>query len=323
MNDGDGKRVRRIGVVLTGGTIACEVEASVTGELVRLRGGENAPELDLVREVADGAIELSLRRPLRLTSENMSPANWVTLAEAVASLLVEDRVDAVLVLHGTDTMAYSAAALSFMLTDAGVPIVLTGANSPVGEPGSNARRNVEDSLVALAALDRGVYVLFGEVDESSPVHLGTRVRKVAAPGGVFASVGSPPAGIVRDGRFEPMAGSTAAPPNRPAGPAGSASIRESSLCGSTRALILDGSTRRSPRAKFGALCSSSIPRSPGRPASRGCRPSASPRAAPPTVCRWWRRPPIRWPASSPATSRPRRWRPPAPRSCRCCRRWPP
>jgi L-asparaginase len=218
MSDGDGKR---IGLVLTGGTIGCRVEGSGADELVRLRGGEDAPELELVREAVGEGIELSLRRPLRLTSESMAPADWAAIAEAVGSLLTEDRVDTILVLHGTDTMTYTSAALSFMLAEAGPPIVLTGSNSPVGEPGSNARRNVEDSLIALAALDPGVYVLFGEADEPAPVHLGTRVRKVGGPGNAFASVGRAPVGVVRDGRFErasASAGESVVSSDRPVDP---------------------------------------------------------------------------------------------------------
>ncbi len=211
---------RRIGLVLTGGTIGCEIEGSGANELVRLASEEDAPELELVREAAGKGVELSLRRPLWLTSESMAPANWVTIARSVDSLLTEDGVDAVLVLHGTDTMAYTSAALSFMLAETAAPIVLTGANSPIGEPGSNARRNVEDSLVALAALDPGTYVLFGGADEPTLVHLGTRVRKVGGPGNAFASVGCAPVGVVRDGRFEPSAsaGEPVASPDRAVGP---------------------------------------------------------------------------------------------------------
>ena len=220
MADGSSQHgLRRVGLVLTGGTIGCEVEGGGAEELVLLREGDEAPELELVREAAEKTVELSVRRPLRLTSENMAPSSWVAIAEAIATLLAEDRVDSILVLHGTDTMAYTSAALSFMLADTGVPIVLTGANRPVGEPGSNARRNIEDSLIALAALNPGAYVLFAEGDEPTPVHLGTRVRKVAAPGGTFASVGRAPVGVVRDGRFEPSTSpeDPVAKPDRPAG----------------------------------------------------------------------------------------------------------
>jgi L-asparaginase/Glu-tRNA(Gln) amidotransferase subunit D len=197
---------RRVGVVLTGGTIGCDVEETgAGGKLVRLRDGdeERAPELELVREAAGGAgLEFSVRRPLRLTSENMAPGDWTKVAAAARELVSDERVDAVLVLHGTDTMAYTSAALSFMLSDLEVPIVLTGAGRPTGQPGSDAAKNVSDSLVALGELGPGVCVVFaGRPTAAGRVHLGTRVREVGSSRSLFASVGCRPVAEVREGRF--------------------------------------------------------------------------------------------------------------------------
>src|SRR6202040_1852748 len=105
--------------------------------------------------------------PIRELSENLQPRHWVLIAQAVRSLIEQEDAAGVLVLHGTDTMAYTAAALSFLLSDLEGPVVLTGANLPTGEAGSDAQRNVHDALVALNELERGVYVAFtGRPDQA-------------------------------------------------------------------------------------------------------------------------------------------------------------
>jgi L-asparaginase/Glu-tRNA(Gln) amidotransferase subunit D len=199
---------RRVGLVLTGGTIGSGVSASEDGKpLVRLVDGaesDEAPELSLVREVAGrlGEIELSVRRPVRATSESLVPKDWTAIAAAARELVSSGDVDGVLVLHGTDTMAYTAAALAFMLADLSVPIVFTGANRPADQPGSDAARNVVDSLLALEALGPGVFVVFAGAPKGvGRVHLGTRVRKVRASGNAFASVGRRPVAEIRNGRL--------------------------------------------------------------------------------------------------------------------------
>ncbi len=197
---------RRIGLVLTGGTIGSGVSTSDDGRvLVRLAGGVDAdevPELSLARKAADplGGIEFSVRRPVRATSESLAPKDWMAIAAAARELVSGDGVDGVLVLHGTDTMAYTSAALAFMLADLSVPVVLTGANRPADQPDSDAARNVADSLLALDALGPGVFVVFAGAPKGvGRVHLGTRVRKVRASGSAFVSVGRRPVAEIRNG----------------------------------------------------------------------------------------------------------------------------
>ncbi|MFC2972624.1 asparaginase [Azotobacter bryophylli] len=88
-----------------------------------------------------------------IDSANMTQANWLTLAEMIVAAVEADGCDAVLLLHGTDTLAYSAAALSFLLLGLGVPVVLTGSMLPAGAPGSDAWANL---FGAVEALQRGV-----------------------------------------------------------------------------------------------------------------------------------------------------------------------
>ncbi len=189
-----------IGLVLTGGTIGAEEDNLVlsvgddptqaeTGLLERMWPGPGKPLI-------------TVESPLRKLSENLQPSDWLKIADAVRRLVDEERVTGVVILHGTDTMGYTAAALSFLLSDLDRPVVLTGSNLPSGEEGSDAGQNVHAALVALQALDAGVYVAFaGEQNLPGQVYLGTRIRKLRASGGAFKSVNRDVVGVVDDGHF--------------------------------------------------------------------------------------------------------------------------
>ncbi|WP_038290654.1 asparaginase [Zooshikella ganghwensis] len=83
-----------------------------------------------------------------LDSSNMTPRNWMMIAEEVAQRI--DDYDGIIVLHGTDTMAYSASALSFMLENLHKPVVFTGSQIPMVEPRTDAIRNLTNSLLIAA-----------------------------------------------------------------------------------------------------------------------------------------------------------------------------
>jgi L-asparaginase len=201
---------RGLGLVLTGGTVGSRVAATSSGSVVVLDGQDDErrrPQSALIDAVIERAAPAGVRivRPMNALSENLLPGDWVVIAQAVRDLIENHGVDGVLILHGTDTMAYTAAALSFLLADAPVPIVLTGANLPPEDPRSDAARNVGDALVALSGLDGGTHIAFaGGARSPTWVHLGTRVRKARASGPAFVSVNRQPAGKVTDGRYRPI-----------------------------------------------------------------------------------------------------------------------
>jgi L-asparaginase len=95
-----------------------------------------------------------------IDSANMTPAYWQRLRTAVIEA-VDDGCDAVLILHGTDTLAYSAAAMSFQLLGLPAPVVFTGSMLPAGVPDSDAWENVSGALLALGeGLAPGVQLYF-------------------------------------------------------------------------------------------------------------------------------------------------------------------
>lgn len=111
-----------------------------------------------------------------LDSSNILPKHWSMLAQIIKDEY--DNYDSFIITHGTNTLGYSAAALSFALANLSKPVVLTGSQVPAGLPGSDAITNLENSL-RVAVMKRregerirGVLVVFG-----SHIITGTRVKK--------------------------------------------------------------------------------------------------------------------------------------------------
>ncbi|WP_327001065.1 asparaginase domain-containing protein [Dactylosporangium sp. NBC_01737] len=198
-------RVERVGLILTGGTVGSRLTTRVDETVVSLATvapDEDEPAgLGLVRSaVPDGRIiEFATVSPLALASEDMRPDDWRSIAAAVRAH-VDAGLRRVVILHGTDTMCFTAAALSFMLSDLDVTVVITGSNLPPDQEHSDARKNIHDALLAVLELPRGAYVVFaGGADLPGLVHLGTQVRKVRTSGQSFRSVNRRPVASVSGG----------------------------------------------------------------------------------------------------------------------------
>lgn len=142
--------------------------------------------------------KLDLHLFSNVDSSELQPESWVQLA----SYLFErrDDVDGVVVTHGTDTLAWTASALSFLLPSFGKPIVLTGAQRPLGEVRSDARLNLVDAVTSASAGPAEVSVCF-----DSHLYRGNRVRKASVSEyDAFDSPNFPPLGVLGvDARFEP------------------------------------------------------------------------------------------------------------------------
>nr|MBK7067570.1 asparaginase [Deltaproteobacteria bacterium] len=137
-----------------------------TGGTLMMRGGDPTPlvpdvytsdlltELPVLNRIAD----IETRILFNYDSSDMQPHHWVELGAAVHGALDERRADGsrafdgVVVLHGTDTMAYTASALAFLLRGLDRPVVLTGAQRPLAEVRTDARSNLVDAC-HLATMD--------------------------------------------------------------------------------------------------------------------------------------------------------------------------
>ena len=159
----------------TGGTIASRVDYR-TGAV---RPAVTSDELySLVPELSQLArVEPEIM--FDILSENITPAHWEKLARRVARA-VKEGADGVVITHGTDTLGYTAAALSFALAGVPIPVILVGAQRSPDRPSSDAPLNLV-AAVAMAGTAKfsGVYVAMhqGESDDKIALHRGTRVRK--------------------------------------------------------------------------------------------------------------------------------------------------
>ena len=146
-------------VLYTGGTIGMQMSeaglAPASGFEARLRAEQAAhPE-----RPAPAWRFQELSPPI--DSANMRQANWLAMRDAIVRAVDEQGADAVLLLHGTDTLAYSAAALSFLLLGIRVPVLLTGSMLPAGAEGSDAWPNLFGALERLSqGVVPGVHLYF-------------------------------------------------------------------------------------------------------------------------------------------------------------------
>ena len=157
--------MKHILLIATGGTIASAEDGNglspaLTGEEL----ARSVPEIE-------GLCELDIVQPMNIDSTNMRPADWLRIAEVIRENY--DAHDGFVVLHGTDTMSYTAAALSYLIQDSPKPIVLTGSQQPMGNPFTDAKINLYQSLVyAVSDRSRDVSIVFG-----GHAIAGTRARK--------------------------------------------------------------------------------------------------------------------------------------------------
>ena len=127
---------------------------------------------------------------LRLDSSNMQPEEWVLIARRVSE--VYQTYDGIVLSHGTDTMAYTASALSFMLRNLPIPLIITGSQLPLTHPLSDGVDNIRTAFQAVQQEIKGVYICFDH-----KIMLATRAVKVRTMNfDAFESVNIEPAGIV-------------------------------------------------------------------------------------------------------------------------------
>jgi len=160
----------------TGGTIGSKA-GGISGALTP--GLSTANLIDMMPEILDVA-NIKARDLTATFSENMDVKNWQEMAVAVEEEL-NNGADGIIISHGTDTMGYTAAALSFMLRELKAPVVIVGSQRSPDRPSSDAPGNIMASVrFCVSSNAPGVYVIMHDTmnDDSYAVHRGTRVRKM-------------------------------------------------------------------------------------------------------------------------------------------------
>ena len=165
----------RLLILYTGGTVGMAVNRRQ--ELVPLPFGKLGQQMPELRQLPYRVALLAFEHPI--DSSNVTPADWLHLARLIGQHYAA--FSGFVILHGTDTMAYSAAALSFLLEFLGKPVVFTGAQVPVGRTRSDATRNLLTALeIAAARHPRAHTVRVPEVGVffNDVLIRGTRAKKV-------------------------------------------------------------------------------------------------------------------------------------------------
>ena len=187
----------KVTIISTGGTIASRVDYR-TGAV---RAALTASDLyGVVPELADIA-RIDAQILFSLFSENITSKHWKELAEKVAKEISRG-VDGIVIAHGTDTMGYTAAALSFALQNLPVPVVLVGSQRSADRPSSDAATNLIGAVRAAGKAPFAEVVLAMHEttsDTSIAIHRGTKVRKChTSRRDTFRSVNASPTARVQD-----------------------------------------------------------------------------------------------------------------------------
>ena len=130
-----------------------------------------------------------------LDSTNICPENWLGVVDTLRKNYEAD--DGFVISHGTDTMAYTAAALSYLIQGSPKPIILTGAQKPIWFDGTDSKRNLTDAFLYACRGCGGVQIVF-----NGKVILGTRARKTFSKSfQAFSSVNYPDLAVLQDERL--------------------------------------------------------------------------------------------------------------------------
>jgi L-asparaginase len=141
-------------IIYTGGTIGM-VRDKATGTLHPVNGPELYEHIPMLGKL-DYQIEFYSFDPL-LDSSNMNPQHWIELVEVIEKNY--EKYDGFVVLHGSDTMAYTASALSFMLENLNKPVILTGSQLPLGMIRSDGRENLVTAIEIAASIEENTPVV--------------------------------------------------------------------------------------------------------------------------------------------------------------------
>lgn len=182
--------MKKVLLMFCGGTIAME-QLEETGGLSVTSKEHTINSLLNMKTLLSAVADIDLEYVINIDSTNFKPDLWEKVGDVIATHY--DQYDGIVAIHGTDTMAYTASALSFMVQNLGKPIVFTGAQIPSHAIETDARRNLINA-VRFATMDvAGIFLVFDRL-----ILLGARASKTTESGlQAFQSMNAPPVGEIR------------------------------------------------------------------------------------------------------------------------------
>jgi len=184
----------------TGGTIASRLDYTTGAVIPSFTPGELYSAVPELAEICNLDCEIVFE----ILSENMKPEYWQKLAEKVKEA-VNSGIDGIMIGHGTDTMSYTSAALSFMLKDLSIPVVLVGSQRSSDRPSSDAALNlINAAVVASSDIAEVVVAMLGSPSHDyGLIHRGTLVRKMhSSVRNTFRTINNIPLGMVQNRKIK-------------------------------------------------------------------------------------------------------------------------
>ncbi|MHB0883360.1 asparaginase [Paenibacillus sp. SEL1] len=180
--------MKKVLFINTGGTISSSYQES---GLTPTQSAENIlAEIPELKEIC----EIDAHNLMSIDSTNTQPEDWASIARMVHRSL--DQYDGIVIAHGTDTMAYTASALSFMLGTVDKPVVVTGSQVSILAEHSDSKKNVIDSFLTACGEVAGVFVVF-----NGKIINGSRSSKIRTRSyNAFESINYPYIGLVENGK---------------------------------------------------------------------------------------------------------------------------
>jgi L-asparaginase len=183
--------MKKILLLTTGGTIASA--ESDNGLKPALSGEELIQCIPEAAEICELTSEPVIIRGASkgVDSTNIQPEDWAEIAKA--GFAGQKNYDGIVITHGTDTMAYTSAMLSFMLRDLDKPVILTGSQKPMSDPFTDAKKNLLDAVRTTVEGYPGIYIVFG-----GRIIQGTKASKVHTTAiKAFDSINAPLSGKIK------------------------------------------------------------------------------------------------------------------------------
>lgn len=187
--------MKKILVVFTGGTIG----SKITNNIIDVDEQQGYVLIDKFKENSGLEVEFRTMQPLNILSENCTPKDWSKLITCLKNVNTDD-LDGIIITHGTDTLPYTAAIISYVFADTKLPIILTASNYALDHPKGNGVRNFISSVEFIYHSGvPGVFVIFENNAGTSKIYLGSRIVEANPVDDQFSGFGKVDFGNLQEG----------------------------------------------------------------------------------------------------------------------------
>lgn len=191
--------MKQILVVFTGGTIGSTkqkhaIDVSSSGSYLIL---------EQYKKLYGDEVKFDTIQPMNILSENLHAQQWIELARSIRSIS-QQSYDGIIVTHGSDTLAYTAAMLGYMLSSTSIPIVLVASNYPLSDERANGLRNLREATLWIQRqAPPGVFVAYENNRGEYKLYLATRLMQCESFTDQFRSPYELTLGTIRHGELQP------------------------------------------------------------------------------------------------------------------------